>query len=201
MSTDVLKELLSSRKKCVDAFKAGKSKAKINNFQLSDDEGENERPKKVSFMKTRRVNESPLQDVVPTSPDNGQTDSTIGDNSQRNTTSPSQRPKSSRHDNKESRASENYDWDSPLSSILRKSSSEARLGRTSENSQWDSPLPSDGVEVETQLPMSSESSEEKKGSVVGEQKPPSPQPLAGGVTHTSLAGKSLCPSLSVCFLD
>ncbi|XP_062333729.1 microtubule-associated protein 9 isoform X2 [Osmerus eperlanus] len=182
---DVLKELLSSRKKRVDAFKAGKSKAKINDFQLSDDEGENERPKKVSFMKTRRVNKSPLQDVVPTSPDNGQTDSTIGDN----TTSPSQRPKSSRHDNKESIASENHDWDSPLSSILRKSPSEARLGRTSENSQWDSPfpLPSDGVEVETPLPLSSESSEEKKGSVVGEQKPPSPQPLAGGVTHTSLA--------------
>lgn len=54
--TDFLNELLKSRKKKTDAFKAAKSKGKINDFELSDDEGKRGRTKRVSFLKTQRVN-------------------------------------------------------------------------------------------------------------------------------------------------
>ncbi|XP_066574090.1 microtubule-associated protein 9 [Amia ocellicauda] len=56
---DILKELLNSRKKRSERARAGKKKHKINDFALSDDEEEggeeeNTRPKRVSFLKTRR---------------------------------------------------------------------------------------------------------------------------------------------------
>ncbi|XP_028263746.1 microtubule-associated protein 9 [Parambassis ranga] len=53
---DFLNELLKSRKQRTDAFKAGKSKAKINDFELSDDEGKQStgRTKRVSFLKTQQ---------------------------------------------------------------------------------------------------------------------------------------------------
>ncbi|XP_028832412.1 microtubule-associated protein 9 [Denticeps clupeoides] len=48
---EILKELLNTRKKKIQSFKAGKMKAKMNDFQLSD-EDDIFKPKKVSFLKT-----------------------------------------------------------------------------------------------------------------------------------------------------
>ncbi|XP_047434708.1 microtubule-associated protein 9 [Mugil cephalus] len=60
---DFLNKLLQSRKKKAGAFKGGKSKDKINNFELSDDEGKHSKPKKVSFLKTQRI-VSPSNDTT-----------------------------------------------------------------------------------------------------------------------------------------
>lgn len=52
--SDFLDKLLNSRKKR-NAFKAGKSKAKLHTFNLSDDDEDKlSRPKKVSFLKSKR---------------------------------------------------------------------------------------------------------------------------------------------------
>nr|XP_015200233.1 PREDICTED: microtubule-associated protein 9 [Lepisosteus oculatus] len=51
---DIFKELLKSKKTKSERSKIGKKKHKINDFKLSDDEEENVRPKRVSFLKTRR---------------------------------------------------------------------------------------------------------------------------------------------------
>ncbi|KAK3523261.1 hypothetical protein QTP86_028044 [Hemibagrus guttatus] len=50
---DVLNELLKTRRKKIGMFKASRSKTSINDFKLSDDEEENIRPKKVSFLKNQ----------------------------------------------------------------------------------------------------------------------------------------------------
>ncbi|XP_037530885.1 microtubule-associated protein 9 [Nematolebias whitei] len=48
-------KLLRSKKSRIDAFKAGKAKAKLKTFDLSDDdEDKHSRPKKVSFLKSQR---------------------------------------------------------------------------------------------------------------------------------------------------
>ncbi|KAM3864823.1 microtubule-associated protein 9 [Diretmus argenteus] len=74
---DFLNQLLASRKKKTGALKAGKSKAKINDFELSDDEGKSGRPKKVSFLKTQRLS-SPSQDsMAPNLMHVSETDSVI----------------------------------------------------------------------------------------------------------------------------
>ncbi|CAB1436907.1 unnamed protein product [Pleuronectes platessa] len=53
---DFLNELLKSRKKKTDAFKAGKSKANTNNtFDLSDDKDKPGKTKRVSFLKSKRI--------------------------------------------------------------------------------------------------------------------------------------------------
>lgn len=56
--TDFLDEFLKSRKKKISAFKAGKSKAKLNDFEISDDESKPGRKKRVSFLKTQRISSS-----------------------------------------------------------------------------------------------------------------------------------------------
>ncbi|XP_028458255.1 microtubule-associated protein 9 isoform X2 [Perca flavescens] len=51
---DFLNELLKKKKRA-GTFKAGKSKSKINDFEISDDEDKNGRTKRVSFLKTQRI--------------------------------------------------------------------------------------------------------------------------------------------------
>ncbi|XP_013868701.1 microtubule-associated protein 9 [Austrofundulus limnaeus] len=59
---DFLDKFLNSRKKR-NAFKAGKSKAKLHTFNLSDeDEDKLSRPKKVSFLKSQRSSGSDSKD-------------------------------------------------------------------------------------------------------------------------------------------
>ncbi|XP_024914434.1 microtubule-associated protein 9 isoform X2 [Cynoglossus semilaevis] len=52
---DFLSTFLKSRKKRADAFRSGKTRGKINTFDLSDDEDKPEKTKKVSFLKTQKV--------------------------------------------------------------------------------------------------------------------------------------------------
>ncbi|KAL2098175.1 hypothetical protein ACEWY4_007382 [Coilia grayii] len=51
---DVLTEILNRRKKKLDTFRKGKKQVKVQDFQLSDEE-ENARPKRVSFLKSRKM--------------------------------------------------------------------------------------------------------------------------------------------------
>ncbi|KAK2817012.1 hypothetical protein Q5P01_025203 [Channa striata] len=60
---DYFSELLNSRKKRTNAFKAGRNKGKINDFELSDDEGKNGRKKRVSFLKSEKTS-FPSQDTT-----------------------------------------------------------------------------------------------------------------------------------------
>lgn len=53
--TDFLNELLKSREKKAAASKAQRNKAKMNDFDISDDESKRCRTKRVSFLKTQRV--------------------------------------------------------------------------------------------------------------------------------------------------
>ncbi|CAJ1052130.1 microtubule-associated protein 9-like [Xyrichtys novacula] len=55
---DFLNKLLKSRKKKTSALRAEKSKTKINDFELSDDESKHSRTKRVSFLKTQRISSS-----------------------------------------------------------------------------------------------------------------------------------------------
>ncbi|KAJ4945185.1 hypothetical protein JOQ06_013720 [Pogonophryne albipinna] len=63
---DFLNQLLKSRKERARAFKAGKSKSKINTFEVSDDEDKHGRTKRVSFLKSKRI-DTPLE--VTTAPE------------------------------------------------------------------------------------------------------------------------------------
>ncbi|KAI4832416.1 hypothetical protein KUCAC02_015385 [Chaenocephalus aceratus] len=68
---DFLNQLLKSRKERAKAFKAGKSKSKINTFEVSDDEDKHGRTKRVSFLKSKRI-DTPLE--VTTAPELGEND-------------------------------------------------------------------------------------------------------------------------------
>ncbi|XP_076150281.1 microtubule-associated protein 9 isoform X1 [Alosa pseudoharengus] len=51
---DVLTEILNRRKKKLETFRKGNKQGKVQEFQLSDEE-ENARPKRVSFLKSRKT--------------------------------------------------------------------------------------------------------------------------------------------------
>uniref|UniRef100_A0A673Z9U9 Microtubule-associated protein 9 n=1 Tax=Salmo trutta TaxID=8032 RepID=A0A673Z9U9_SALTR len=199
---DVLKELLNSRKKRIDTFKAGKKKAKINDFNLSDDEEESERPTRVSFMKTRKAT-SPLQDLATPDPHkNEQTDGFIGGSSDQKDSDSlhSLHFKNPHQDYTESSASQNSQLKS-LSLPSQPSQKESPLQSTSENnSHWDSPLPltSNGGLLETPLPLPSENSvESKESGTGGKGKLATPLPL---IRCASLTGFSKSPSIHCLFL-
>ncbi|XP_076848428.1 microtubule-associated protein 9 isoform X2 [Brachyhypopomus gauderio] len=174
---DILSELLKTRRKKIDMFKSGKSKAKMNDFHLSDDEEENIRPKKVSFMKTKRKS-SPVQDALF---DSGKTDTTGGAESPGsfdsyhgcNTALSTQElltPDKEQQDapfasQTESQAALKNQLESPLgrknqleSPMSRKSLSESPLPLNSENSQWEHPLHllSEGLQLDNPLPLPSD---------------------------------------------
>ncbi|XP_038128757.1 microtubule-associated protein 9 [Cyprinodon tularosa] len=77
---DFLNNLLKSRKKKIDAFKAGRSKATFNTFELSDEEGKQSKPKKVSFLKSQRSS-SYSKDASASEPDESSNDGNVNDGS------------------------------------------------------------------------------------------------------------------------
>ncbi|KAL1023469.1 hypothetical protein UPYG_G00041210 [Umbra pygmaea] len=200
---DVLKELLNSRKKRIDAFKAGKKIATINDFYVLDDKEENERPKKVSFMKLRKPT-YPSQDLAtPDSHISEDTDSSIrgGDQSVSDSL-PSQRSNSPHQDYTGSSASHSSPIQSPrsLSSHPRSLSSHPRQTQSTfhptkySNSDWDSPLPlpSDGSQLENLLPMQSKNSVESIELGPGEEGEPAiPQPLQRSISHASMTDRGV----------
>ncbi|XP_029910742.1 microtubule-associated protein 9 [Myripristis murdjan] len=156
---DFFKELLKSRKKKTDAFKTGRTKIKINDFEISDDEGKNDRKKKVSFLKTKRVS-SPSRDVMASdSHGNEQPDSSTTLSYYQHSTSV----------NEEDDKSEQSGEDSTHPESARKSPSEDPSHQTSEGSQLDTSQSVSGV-METPDPFVSEN-----GSVA-EREPPKPKP-------------------------
>lgn len=175
--TDFFNELLKSRKKISDAFKAGKSKTKINDFELSDDEGKNGRRKKVSFLKTSK-NDSPLEDTASEPHEHEPTDSSIYSFASKYSTN-------TKEDDKQFQNS-GVEFSSPQTT--RHSLSKSLLNQTSDDAVLDlpSPLLSDSSVAESQRQSVSESrGKERKDS---DHEESSQMILAADLKHVSSAG-------------
>lgn len=149
--TDFLNELLKSRKKKAGALKAGKSKGKINDFEISDDEGKHGRTKRVSFLKTQRIT-SPLKDTAGSeSSENELPGSSVGQHNDYNNSLSSQHSTNVSEDNSQFK---NSDVGSPDPQITRASTSKSLSYQTSEDTLLDMPLPlpSDNSVMETPGP-------------------------------------------------
>ncbi|XP_026126646.1 microtubule-associated protein 9-like isoform X3 [Carassius auratus] len=185
---DILNELLKMQKQKKVKFKAGKTKGKINDFNLSGDEEENGKPKKVYFMKTKR-NSSPV---------NSEQLHLMKREDDRQSSVPSQSNSYSLHsDSPFSSLSDKFLPESALlqkdeqskpvmqtrnqtESVVRKSLSDPLLPLNSENSQWES----------SPEPLPSEQDEDNQR--IGEDgEPPVPQPRERGVKPKLSAG---CPA-------
>ncbi|CAL8328850.1 unnamed protein product [Merluccius merluccius] len=157
---------LGSRRNRASAFKAGRSKAKINDFDLSDDESKiGATKKRVSFLKTQRSS-PPLESTSPEdAPEKGRPDGLAGGPSDRT------RPRS---------ASFNEEDSSERSGASLRSSPRSR--RTSDDSSQvpKSPLtsPSDGggATAGSPTPPPPGDGEEKRNSVEDDERPNSRSP-------------------------
>lgn len=173
----MLNKLLKRQKQKKERFKAGKTKGKINDFKLSDDEEENVKPKKVSFMKTKRTSSPVRFEQLNSIGSADDPHSSFHSNQSRNTSpSPSHFPeKNQLSDSPFSSLSDKYQPESTLpqkdqqsksvmwltnqtESVVRKSLSESPLPLNSENSQWESsvPLTSEGSQWDSPVPLPSE---------------------------------------------
>ncbi|XP_076021578.1 microtubule-associated protein 9 [Genypterus blacodes] len=157
-----LKKLLRSRKK-KDAFKAGRNKGKINNFELSDDEDKNKQTKRVSFLKTPRVI-SPL--TAADSNENQQPEHC-------NVHSSSLSTNVSKDDTQLQARDEGVT--SPQTT--RENQSKSPSYERSDGTQLDAPLASDSSEMETTAPLVSEGHEKRKSEAFHEEEPQTPQKL------------------------
>ncbi|KAM7394237.1 hypothetical protein PAMP_021050 [Pampus punctatissimus] len=179
---DFLNELLKSRKKKSNAFKPEKSKVKINNFELSDDEDKHGRTKRVSFLKTQKTplettTASEPHEIEPPEPSTGGYCNNLF--SSEHSTNVSQ-------DNKQFK---NNGVESNDSQTTRQNSSKLSY-QTSDDTLLDLPLPlpSDRSVMDSPGPFVSESTEEKRdlsatdlkhmssADSVNEREPPRPKP-------------------------
>ncbi|XP_043107155.1 microtubule-associated protein 9 isoform X2 [Puntigrus tetrazona] len=171
---DILNKLLKTQKQKKERFKAGKTKGKINDFKLSDDEEENVKPKKVSFVKTKRTSSPVHFDQLNSTGSADDQPSSLHFTQSRHTSQSSSNShapeKNQQSDSSFSSLSDKFQPGSSLlqkeeqlKSItkLRKSLSESPLPLNSENSQWESsvPLTSDGSQWDSPLPLPSEKNE------------------------------------------
>ncbi|XP_053274699.1 microtubule-associated protein 9 [Pleuronectes platessa] len=140
---DFLNELLKSRKKKTDAFKAGKSKANTNNtFDLSDDKDKPGKTKRVSFLKSKRISFS--SGDPSESRENEQPDSSVVGHYNHNNSISSQH-----HDTR----SKNSDVEPVDPQTPRGSRSKSLSYQTSDDLlDMSLPLPSDGSLTETPGP-------------------------------------------------
>ncbi|XP_035992828.1 microtubule-associated protein 9 isoform X2 [Fundulus heteroclitus] len=154
---DFLNELLNSRKKRIDAFKAGRSKATFNTFELSDEEDQRSRPKKVSFLKSQRSS-SNSKDTSASEPQESSNDGNVNNDE----LLPSQHPPNVSHENSQMNRSSEEPTNCP---VTKQTSS---LSYQTSDDALSLPLPSDASVVETPGP------EGKTSSVVEEtsQMPP-----------------------------
>ncbi len=175
--TDFLKELLKSRKKRGGTLKGGKSKAKINDFEISDDEGKHGRTKRVSFLKTQKIG-SPSEDTTASeSRENEPPDSSVGRHNNHNNSFSSQSSTNVGMQFKDG------DVESADREIPRESSSKSLSYQTSDDTLLDMPLPlpSDNSVIETPGP-------EEKSDYVLEERSQTPQLSAADLKHESSAG-------------
>ncbi|XP_048053196.1 microtubule-associated protein 9 isoform X5 [Megalobrama amblycephala] len=195
---DMLNKLLKRQKQKKERFKAGRTKGKINDFKLSDDEEENVKPKKVSFMKTKRTS-SPvrLEELNSMGSADDQHISSHYIQSKNTSQSPSNSytpEKNQLSDSPFSSPSDKFQPESTLpqkdeqsksvmrlrnqtESVVRKSLSETPLPLNSENSQWESsvPLTSEGSQWDSPVPLPSEKDQDNQR--IGEDGDiPIPQP-------------------------
>nr|XP_055061335.1 microtubule-associated protein 9 isoform X2 [Misgurnus anguillicaudatus] len=213
---DILSNLLKTQKERKDRFRAGRTKGKINDFMLSDDEDENVKPKKVSFLKTK-VSSSPVhieqQDSMksvgshhgsfnftqsrstPQSPQNSVT-------TEKNQEADS--PLSSQSDNLQPQSTlQKADRSESImrmrnqteSSLVRKSLSESPLPFNSENSQWKSsvPLPSEGSLCDSPVSLLSDKQDNQRISFGEDCDLPIPHPRERSV-KTKLPTGQGCPA-------
>ncbi|XP_044047075.1 microtubule-associated protein 9 isoform X2 [Siniperca chuatsi] len=176
---DFLNELLKSRKKRAGSFKAGKSKAKINDFEISDDEGKHGRTKRVSFLKTQRIS-SPSEDTTASgSRENEPPDSSFGQHNNYNNSFSSQHSTNVGEDDIRFK---NSDVESTNPHITRESSTKSLSNETSDDTLLDMPLPlpSDNSVMETPGPK------EKSNSVL-EESSQTPELSATDLKHVSSA--------------
>ncbi|XP_029993942.1 microtubule-associated protein 9 [Sphaeramia orbicularis] len=153
---DFLNDLLKSRKKRVDTYKTGRSKAKVNNFDLSEDEGTPARTKRVSFLKTQR-NSSPLEDTTASEHnENEPPDSSIGGCSNYSSSFSTQ---PSTNVNEDDLPHKQSDDESTNPQIIRESSSKSLSYQTSEDMPL--PLQSESSILETPDPVVSDRNEER----------------------------------------
>ncbi|XP_051764667.1 microtubule-associated protein 9 isoform X4 [Ctenopharyngodon idella] len=195
---DMLNKLLTRQKQKKERFKAGKTKGKINDFKLSDDEEENVKPKKVSFMKTKRTSSPVHFEELNSMGSADDQHSSVHSTQSRNTSqSPSNSytpEKNQLPDSPFSSLSDKFQPESTLpqkdeqlksvmrlrnqtESVVRKSLSETPLPLNSENSQWESsvPLTSEGSQWDSPVPLPSEKDEDNQR--IGEDGDvPIPQP-------------------------
>ncbi|KAM4751453.1 microtubule-associated protein 9 [Anableps anableps] len=167
---DFLNELLKSRKKRIDAFKAGKSKATFNTFELSDEEDKHSKPKKVSFLKAQRSS-SNSKDTSASEPHESPNDGNVHNDS-------SLSPRGSTNVNDEN-SQMNQSSEEPTNCLLTKQTSS--LSYQTSDDAFSLPLPSDGSVVETPGPE-----EQKTNSVVEEtsQMPPISAPHLSSTVST-----------------
>ncbi|XP_023148452.2 microtubule-associated protein 9 [Amphiprion ocellaris] len=172
---DFLKELLKSRKKRTNAFKAGKSKAKTNTFELSDDEGKHSRTKKVSFLKTQRISSPSNNTTASESHENEPPDSSSAGHTNYNGSFFSQHSTNISEDNTTFKSSS---AESAPAQITRENSGKSLSFQTSDDTLLDMslPLPSDGSVTETPAP-------EEKINSLGEETSQTPQLSASGLNH------------------
>lgn len=168
-STDFLNELLKSRRK-----KSGKSKAKINDFDISDDEGKRSKTKRVSFLKTQRIS-SPTEDTAASeSRENEPPDSSVGRHNDYNN---SQHSTIVSEDNTQSKNSDAESTD-PQRELMRESTSQSLSYQTSGETLLDTPLP---------LPSDTPAPDEKSDSAL-EERSETPQLTATDFKHESSLG-------------
>ncbi|KAG1956846.1 microtubule-associated protein 9 isoform X4 [Pimephales promelas] len=179
---DTLNKLLKRQKQKKERFKAGRTKGKINYFKLSDDEEENVKPKKVSFMKTKRTS-SPVhfEQLNSMGSADGPVSSFHSTQSRNTSHSPSDSytpEKNQQSDSLFSPLSDKFQPEFTLlqkdeqsksvmrlrnqtESVVRKSLSESPLPLNSENSLWESSIPitSEGSQWDSPVPLPSDKDE------------------------------------------
>lgn len=178
--TDFLNELLKSRKKKAGALKAGKNKAKINNFDISDDESKNGRTKRVSFLKTKRVSFSSEDTTVSDSPENQPPNHCGGQNNENDNSLGSQH---SVNASEGSTIFTNSDGEFSDAQIARKSQRKSLSVQSSEEA-----LPDGSVALTSDNSIMEPPDPEEKVSSVVEESHQTPHLSATDLNHLSTAG-------------
>uniref|UniRef100_A0A3Q3FXZ8 Microtubule-associated protein 9 n=1 Tax=Labrus bergylta TaxID=56723 RepID=A0A3Q3FXZ8_9LABR len=162
-----LNELLKSRKKRAGAFKAEKSKSKINDFEISDDESKPGRTKRVSFLKTQRISSPSGDTTASESHEKEPLEYSVSHNNDYNNSFSSQHSANVSEDNDRYKSSDVESADHQIKSLSCQTSGDSFL-------DMPLPLPSDNSVTETPEGKSSS--------------PQTPQLPASDLKHVSSAG-------------
>ncbi|MEQ2163221.1 hypothetical protein GOODEAATRI_027952 [Goodea atripinnis] len=167
---DFLNNLLKSRKKRIDAFKAVRSKATFNTFDLSDEEDKHSKPKKVSFLKAQRSS-SMSKDTSASEPHESSNDGNVNNDGSLS----SQRSTNVNDENSHI----NPSGEEPTNCLITKQT--LSLSYQTSDDALSFPLPSDGSVVETPGP------EEKTRNSVMEETSQTPPVSAPHLNNTVAA--------------